>query len=79
MKHAYNNKKLKTITVDEKSISSLLTAMENTGFQGKKLAQAVSQNVLTREPEAAFLVSHLWSEPELSGLWFRLRARLAKI
>lgn len=37
----YKTRKMETITVDGKSISELLSAMAKTGFQGRKLGQAV--------------------------------------
>lgn len=41
-KTPYQRKKLQTITVGNKSVSDLLSAMEETGFQGKKLAQGAT-------------------------------------
>jgi deoxyhypusine synthase len=40
-KNPYLKKQVKTITVGKKSVSELLDAMAETGFQGKKLGQAV--------------------------------------
>ena len=41
-KSPYLKEKVKAITVKKKSISQLLREMENTGFQGRKLAEVVS-------------------------------------
>lgn len=41
-KNSYFQKKVKAVEVDKKSISQLLSAMEDTGFQGRKLAEIVS-------------------------------------
>lgn len=41
-KNYYFQKKVKAIEVSKKSISQLLSAMEDTGFQGRKLAEIVS-------------------------------------
>lgn len=40
-KKGYLSRKLKTIEVGDKSVSQLLEAMGNTGFQGKRLAEAL--------------------------------------
>ena len=68
-KNPYTTKKLKTITVDDKSVSSLLTAMENTGFQGKKLAQAVSlMERMIKDPAATIFMGYTGSL-STTGQW----------
>ncbi len=41
-KPSFRSKKVQAITVGDRTLSGLLSAMEQTGFQGKKLAQSVS-------------------------------------
>ncbi len=66
---SYLRKKLKTISVDEKSVSSLLTAMEGTGFQGKKLAGAVTLwEKMARDPAATIFMGYTGSL-STTGQW----------
>ncbi|MFH1200232.1 MAG: deoxyhypusine synthase [Candidatus Micrarchaeota archaeon] len=56
-KSDYLNRKVKSIEVGKKSVSDLLYAMQETGFQGKKLAQAaqVWQQMATDEETTIFM------------------------
>jgi deoxyhypusine synthase len=65
----YFKKKLETIKVGEKSISQLLAEMAKTGFQGKKLGEAVEVWVdMIKEKDLAILMGYAGSM-STTGMW----------
>lgn len=68
-RHPLQKKKVETIAVGNKSVSGLLAAMEQTGFQGKKLAQATSlMERMIKDPAATIFMGYTGSL-STTGQW----------
>jgi deoxyhypusine synthase len=68
-KSSFQRKKVEAVTVGDKSISALLEAMEQTGFQGKKLAQSVSlMEKMIRDPGTTIFLGYTGSL-STTGQW----------
>lgn len=69
VKHKFTTRKLKTIEVGGKSLSRLMAAMEETGFQGKKLAQgATLWRKMIEDPAATLFLGYAGSL-STTGQW----------
>ena len=68
-KSSFQRKKVEPITVSEKSLTGLLAAMEQTGFQGKKLAQSVSlMTKMVKDPSTTIFLGYTGSL-STTGQW----------
>src|SRR3989338_5918850 len=68
-KNLYFQKKVKAIEVNKKSISQLLSVMENTGFQGRKLAEIVSVwEKMLKDPKLTIVLGYAGSL-STTGQW----------
>jgi deoxyhypusine synthase len=77
-KSHFLSKKVKTIGIGEKSISELLAAMAETGFQGKKLGEAVSLwQKMIKDPSATIFLGYTGSL-STTGQWKIIRWLIEK-